>query len=220
MEGVLTGLVGEKCIIYLDDVLIIGRTYKEHLDNLREVFTRLTNAGLKLKPSKCKLVQREVEFPGYVVSCEGISTDPKKLAAVAEFPRPNDLHTLRGFLGLTSYYCRFVPSFSTVTQPLYKLNKKGCTFCVVKRVRRSISEIEATTDESSNTCIPKLQQRFSPRNTCIWSGVRGRAVPEPRRQDHPAHCLRKPNLTTSRKELRNIQARSTGGGMGSATFST
>ena len=129
MEGVFTGLVGEKCIIYLDDVLVIGRTYKEHLDNLREVFTRLTNAGLKLKPSKCKLVQREVEFLGYVVSCEGISTDPKKLAAVAEFPRPSDLRALRGFLGLTSYYRCFVPSFYTVAQPLYKLEKRMYLLC-------------------------------------------------------------------------------------------
>ena len=52
MESILTGLVEEKCIVYLDDFLIIGRTYKEHLDNLREVFTRLANAGLKLRENE------------------------------------------------------------------------------------------------------------------------------------------------------------------------
>ena len=55
MEEVLRGLAREKCLVYLDDVLVIGRTFDEHLSNLREVFNRLSEAGLKLKPAKCKL---------------------------------------------------------------------------------------------------------------------------------------------------------------------
>ena len=73
MENVLAGLAREKCIVYLDDVLVIGQTFQEHLCNLREVFTRLSRAGLWLKPLKCKLMQRKVEFLGYVVSADGVS---------------------------------------------------------------------------------------------------------------------------------------------------
>ena len=62
------------------------------LQILREVFTRLSRTGLKLKPSKCELVQGRVEFLGYVVSNEGISADPAKVTAVTEFPRPTGLH--------------------------------------------------------------------------------------------------------------------------------
>ena len=79
MEEVLRGLAREKCVVYLDDVLVIGRTYQDHLSNLREVFARLSRAGLRLRPSKCKLVRRKVEFLGYIVSGGGISADPKKI---------------------------------------------------------------------------------------------------------------------------------------------
>ena len=128
MENVLTGLARERCIVYLDDILVMGRTFEEHLANLRVVFSRLANAGLKLKPSKCELVHREVNFLGYVVSADGISADQKKVSAVIDFPKPKDLKALRAFIGLTSYYRRFVPCFSTVAQPLYQLTRKDEPF--------------------------------------------------------------------------------------------
>ena len=128
MEEVLRGLAREKCLIYLDDVLVMGRTFDEHLSNLREIFMRLSRAGLRLKPSKCKLVRREVEFLGYNVSGGGISADPRKVRAVTEYPRPNDLRALRAFLGLLSYYRRFIPQFSAIAQPLYSLTRKDTPF--------------------------------------------------------------------------------------------
>ena len=98
MEKVLHGLAREKFLVYLDDVLVIGCTFQEHLDNLREVFTRLSKAGLRLKPAKCKLARRQVEFLGYVGSERGIfSADQKKIRAVTEFPTPTDLRYLRAF---------------------------------------------------------------------------------------------------------------------------
>jgi len=68
MEGVFPGMARKKCLIYLDDVLVMGSTFEEHLDNLRIVFASLSNAGLKLKPTKCKLAHQEVVYLGYVVS--------------------------------------------------------------------------------------------------------------------------------------------------------
>ena len=112
----------------MDDILVMGRTFEEHLANLRVVFSCLANAGLKLQPSKCELVHREVNFLGYVVSADGISADPKKVSAVIDFPKPKDLKALRAFIGLTSYYRRFVPCFSTVAQPLYQLTRKDEPF--------------------------------------------------------------------------------------------
>ena len=109
-------------------ILVMGRTFEEHLANLRVVFSRLANAGFKLKQSKCELVHREVIFLGYVVSADGISADPKKVSAVIDFPKPKDLKALCAFIGLTSYYRRFVPCFSTVAQPLYQLTRKDEPF--------------------------------------------------------------------------------------------
>ena len=69
-----------------------------------------------------------MEFLGYIVSGGGISADPKKVRAVTEYPRPNDLRALRAFLGLLSYYRRFIPRFSAIAQPLYSLTRKDTPF--------------------------------------------------------------------------------------------
>ena len=87
MERVLTGLARDVCIVYLDDILVMGTTLKEHLFNHRCVFDHLRNAGLRLKPSKCYLARREVEYLGYVISDRGVAADPK---AVQEFPTPTN----------------------------------------------------------------------------------------------------------------------------------
>lgn len=106
----------------------MGLTFEEHLSNLSNVFTQLASAGLSLKPSKCKLVRGEVDFLGYVVLGNGISTDPKKVTAVTKLPRLTDLRPLRAFLGLMSYYRRFVPRFSSMAQPVYSLTLKDVLF--------------------------------------------------------------------------------------------
>lgn len=79
MELVLRGLNWEKCLCYLDDVIIFGKTFQEALENLKTVFQRVRQANLRLKPSKCTLFQTKVSFLGHIVSEAGISCDPKKL---------------------------------------------------------------------------------------------------------------------------------------------
>ena len=78
METVLTGLIRDKCIAYIDDILVMGETLEDHLQNLQLVLQRLREAGLKLRPSKCHFLQRSVEYLGHVVSERGISPDPGK----------------------------------------------------------------------------------------------------------------------------------------------
>ena len=82
MEAVLGGLARDKCFVYQNDILVVGKTSKDHLDNLREVFNRLRQSGLKLKPSKCHLAKQKVTYLGYVVSSQGIATDPVLLKVV------------------------------------------------------------------------------------------------------------------------------------------
>ena len=128
METVLTGLTRDSCMVYLDDILVIGATFQDHLENLRKVFARLRVAGLCLKPQKCSFVKREVAYLGYVVSSDGISPDSAKVDAVRKFPQPSSLKTLRSFLGLASYYRRFIPQFSVVASPLHALTRKNAAY--------------------------------------------------------------------------------------------
>ena len=99
MEQVLTGLPLNTALIYLDDVLVAGRSFSDQLMHLHSVLQRLRNAGLKLAPEKCFLFQKEVKYLGHVVSEEGITTDPEKIEAVKLWPRPTNAKELHSFIG-------------------------------------------------------------------------------------------------------------------------
>ena len=120
MEQVLTGLPWNTALIYLDDILVAGKTFLDQLSHLRSVLQRLRDAGLKLAPEKCFLFQKEVKYLGHVVSEKGITTDPDKVEAVRTWPKPTSFKELRSFIGFCSYYRRFIAGFVDIVQPLYK----------------------------------------------------------------------------------------------------
>ena len=123
MEFVLRGLTWKTCLVYLDDMMVMGRNFREHLENFQEVFGRIRNAYLKLNPKKCLLFQKEVKFLGHVVSSDGIQTDPDKISAVRDWPKPSNIHELRSFLGICTYYRRFVEGFADIAKPLHQLTE-------------------------------------------------------------------------------------------------
>ena len=101
-----------------------SKTFETHLDNLQEVFQRLKEANLKLNPKKCSLFSPKVSFLGHQVSHEGISTDPEKVQAIKEWPQQRNVKEVRQFVGLASYYRKFLCSFATICKPLHKLTEK------------------------------------------------------------------------------------------------
>jgi len=130
------------CLVYLDDVILFSTTLDQHFQRLRLVLDKIRSAGLKLKPSKCFLLQREVAFLGHVVSEQGVATDPQKISAVTDWSEPVCLREVRAFLGLASYYRRFVKDFAAIASPLHALTKKGAVFCWTEECRRAFERLK------------------------------------------------------------------------------
>ncbi|MCG8047963.1 MAG: RNase H-like domain-containing protein, partial [Candidatus Thiodiazotropha endolucinida] len=128
MEVVLAGLHWKICLIYLDDIIVIGKTFEDMINNLECVFKRFEESGLKLKPRKCQLFKREVEFLGHVVNESGVGTDPKKIECIEKWPTPTSVTEVRSFLGLCSYYRRFIADYSKIAKPLHCLTEKSRKF--------------------------------------------------------------------------------------------
>ncbi|KAL2093139.1 hypothetical protein ACEWY4_010451 [Coilia grayii] len=110
-------------IVYLDDIIVFGRTLEEHEERLLKVLDRLEEYGLKISVDKCQLCQPQVKYVGHIVSASGIATDPEKVSAVKNWKMPTDLRSLRSFLGFCGYYRRFIKNYSAIVRPLTELTK-------------------------------------------------------------------------------------------------
>ena len=123
MDAILQGIPHVIC--YIDDILITGFSDDVHLTNLEEVFSRLNQQGIKLQKEKCVFFQSTVEYLGHIVDKEGIHTAPSKVEVIQLAPKPKNIKKLHCFLGLATYYRKFVPNLSSLVQPLNLLLRKG-----------------------------------------------------------------------------------------------
>jgi hypothetical protein len=121
MEKVLAGLQWEFAVLYIDDIVVFGFSVAIQLDRLETVLDSLRRAGLK-----CTLLKPKVEFLGHVVSAQGVEPDPKKIPAVVDWEPPMDISQLWSFVGLCTYYRRFVLGFSDVCNPSTASQRGGC----------------------------------------------------------------------------------------------
>ncbi|XP_032686576.1 uncharacterized protein LOC116851354 [Odontomachus brunneus] len=124
VDRVLEPALEPHVFVYLDDIIVTSPTFEEHLKHLKEVFRRLRQARLRLNEDKCKFCIPKLRYLGHLVDKDGIRTDPEKISAITEWPTPRTVRQVRQFLGLSSWYRRFVPDFTKLATPLTRLTYK------------------------------------------------------------------------------------------------
>lgn len=141
IQRILEGIPG--CVSQTDDILVYGRSMLEHDVNLRKVLKRLARAGVTLNKNKCQIGTTSVIFLGHLIDEKGIHPSDSKVKAVENFPRPDNISSLRQFLGLINYLGKFIPNLSTISEPLNVLLKSNSEFTWNEAQQTSFERLKA-----------------------------------------------------------------------------
>jgi len=128
MNYVLHDYLNNFVVVYLDNILVYSDTFKEYLNHLRKVFTKLREANLIIKFKKYKFGQRKIKFLEHTIGTDGLRTDPENIDKIINYSVPTDVIGVRKFMGLCNYYRKFIKDLSKLLKPLRQLLKKDVKF--------------------------------------------------------------------------------------------
>lgn len=152
----------EKVWAYLDDIVICSSTLDEHVELLRWVTSTLSEANLSINVDKCKFARSSLRYLGYIIDKDGLRTDPDKVAAILNFPRPKNYTELKRFIGLASWYRRFVKNFSLIAAPLHELTKgrKSKRYTWTEEADKSFTELKTLLTSTPVMTCPDYSKQF------------------------------------------------------------
>lgn len=163
MDRIFGAEYANNIFYYVDDIILISETFEEHLSLLREACRKLRQAGLTINLEKSVFCRSSLKFLGYVVDRRGLRTDSEKVRAIVEYPIPTNQKELRRWLGLVSWYRRFLHNYSTICAPLNRLTKKlakGSTFQITPEAEEAIKIIKESLVSSPILSVPKFDRQF------------------------------------------------------------
>ncbi|XXG62522.1 hypothetical protein AAC387_Pa05g0863 [Persea americana] len=143
MNKVFAPFLDQFVVVLIDDVLVYSKFKEEHEHKLRTSLQLLRDNQLYAKLSNCEFWLKQVAFLGYIISKDGLTVDPKKVAAVVNWGSPRNAAKIRSFLGLAGYYRRFMKGFSTIASPLTKLTRKDVPFVWNEECEKSFQELKS-----------------------------------------------------------------------------
>ena len=158
MEEMLEDL--EFAVAYIDDVTVSSKGFEGHLEHLKKVFDLLREKKLKMKPAKCFFGYRETKFLGFIVSADGIKVCPSRTEIIANYPRPVTAKGIRSFLGLASYYRRFIPNFSDIASPMIALTRKNKEFKWDEECERGFNGLKERLMKPPILAYPDMKKTF------------------------------------------------------------
>lgn len=160
MNKIFAALLRKGVLVFMDDTLIYSDTLEKHIDLLQQVFAILHKHQFFIKLSKCSFAQRRIEYLGHVISDKGVSTELSKVEAVQSWQTPKDLKQLRGFLGLTRYYRRFIQHYGLISKTLTDLLKKGTTFQWTPTTATAFQVLKQKLTQAPVLALPNFSKQF------------------------------------------------------------
>ena len=160
MNNTLHPLLCKCALVFFNDILVYNASYEDHVQHLAQVFDLLSKDQWLVKLSKCGFAQQSINYLGHVVSAQGVSIDPSKVAAVQAWPQPSDVKQLRSFLGLTGYYHKFVKHYAVIARPLTDLLKKGVLFIWTANHTIAFDTLKQALTEALVLALPDFSKPF------------------------------------------------------------
>ena len=213
MEIILEPILNTFVMVYIDDIIIFSKDLIEHTSHLKQVFTLLQKAGLKIKVQKCRFARTEVEYLGHIVSHEGVKADPKKLKAVKLFPVPKNLNELRAFLGLVNYYRRFIDQFADKVHALIQLTKSKVAWKWGTEEQTCFESIKEMLCSAPVLAYPDFSKPFIVHTDACGYGVGGilSQLPSPQENqcthEEPTMSSREHPIAYTSKHLTDLQVK-------------
>ena len=160
MDRIFYNIKNKYVLVYLDDINIYFATFEDHLKHLKNVFERVRKANLKLNLDKCHFCKKELAFMRHVINYTGIKPDPTKVEKVKNFAIPTNITELRGFIGLASYYRRFILNFATIVEPMNKLLRKNIPYKWDEKCQTAFEQLKNKLTTTSFLIYPNFSKPF------------------------------------------------------------
>jgi transposase InsO family protein len=203
MNTIFKPFLNKFVLVYLDDILVYSKTPAEHCQHLRQVFGLLREHKLYANAKKCSFAQSAVAYLGHVVSKDGVKVDPRKTAAVINWPPPTNLAELRSFLGLATYFRKFLRDFARMAMPLHRMTRKGVPWDWTSTCQTAFDDIKQALTEAPCLAFPDFTQPFEVHTDASLAGIgavlsqNGRPIAFESRRLTPAEV----NYPTGEQEL-------------------
>ena len=159
MNDIFRDYLRKFILVFFDDILVYSKNLSEHVIHLKLVFELLSAHQLVAKESKCVFCTSQIEYLGHVITKEGVATDPHKVAAIKQWPIPTTIKQLRGFLGLTGYYRRFVQGYGVICKPLTQLLQKD-SFIWTDTATAAFERLKQVMSQPPVLALPNFDKTF------------------------------------------------------------
>jgi hypothetical protein len=196
MNNIFSKFLRKFVLVFFDDILVYSKSLEDHEQHLKAVLTVFRDHSLKAKLSKCKFEQSQVEYLGHIISSKGVATDPSKIQDIVQWKVPENIKKLRGFLGLTGYYRRFIPQYALICKPLYSVLKKN-SFHWGPEQLAAFNELKSVMSNPPLLALPDFSIPFLLETDACATGLGAVLMQKERPLAYFSKCLGSNNSTKS-----------------------